>query len=647
MRLDVHGIEEAEMLKRFKHEAVLAGVMNHPNVITIYDAGDWEGVFYMAMEFMEGKTLQVVLHDEHVVSTDKMMSIARQVCAGLDFAHQRGVIHRDIKPANIMLSADGTAKIMDFGIAKSGSNMTTAGQVLGTPSYMSPEQVRGRNLDGRSDLFSFGVCMYEMVTGEKPFTGQNITTIIYKIMNEAPIPPRELDVSIHPGISAIITKCLEKSPDERYQCGADLIKDLENYKSYGSSAPATKVMTAAAAEGAVAVASGLRPAVADPSDLESVTTSHIASHDVEGAASTPVAQPVNVASTGSTVRRAVVKAVAPPQQKQRKAGLYIAALVVFVLLGIGAAKLMRGKPAQSAEPAASTTSILGPPAPDPNAAKPSAAKAGAASVASPASKNADHATTAEDTVHKTSIPANVGEARVSSIPTGARITIGGASQAKWVTPYTLSQLQPGKYDVTVAKAGYVSQTKEITVAAGKQASAAFELVQAGATINVSSEPAGGNIFLDGKATGKSTPAILNVDKGKHNIEVRKTGFGEENTNVNLSDGETYSFAPTLVSRNATAQQKAEQRERRGGFFGKIFGGQKAAGRGVLVIRSTPGGATVIHNGKVTQGVTPLRVPMDAGNYTVTLRLDGYKNSQQTFNITAGKTTEVNAVLEKK
>jgi uncharacterized membrane protein len=209
-------------------------------------------------------------------------------------------------------------------------------------------------------------------------------------------------------------------------------------------------------------------------------------------------------------------------------------------------------------------------------------------------------------------------------------------------------LQPGKYDVTVAKAGYVSQTKEITVAAGKQASAAFELVQAGATINVSSEPAGGNIFLDGKATGKSTPAILNVDKGKHNIEVRKTGFGEENTNVNLSDGETYSFAPTLVSRNATAQQKAEQRERRGGFFGKIFGGgQKAAGKGVLVIRTTPGGATVMHNGKATQGVTPLRVPMDAGNYTVTLRLDGYKNSQQTFNITAGKTTEVNAVLEKK
>lgn len=257
--------------------------------------------------------------------------------------------------------------------------------------------------------------------------------------------------------------------------------------------------------------------------------------------------------------------------------------------------------------------------------------------------------TAEDTVHKTAIPANVGEARVTSAPAGARITIGGASQPKWVTPYTLSQLQPGKYDVTVAKAGYVSQTKEITVAAGKQASAAFELVQAGATINVTSEPAGGNIFLDGKATGKVTPAILNVDKGKHNIEVRKDGFGAENTNVNLTDGETYSFAPTLVSRNATAQQKAEQRERRGGFFGKIFGGgQKIpAGKGMLMLRSSPAGATVIRNGKPTEGVTPLRVPLEPGNYSVTLRLDGYKNAQETFNITAGKTTEINAVLEKK
>jgi serine/threonine protein kinase len=650
MRLDVHGIEEAEMLKRFKHEAVLAGVMNHPNIITIYDAGDWEGVFYMAMEYMEGKTLQVVLHEQHVISVDKMLSIARQVCMGLDFAHQRGVIHRDIKPANIMLSADGVAKIMDFGIAKSGSNMTTAGQVLGTPSYMSPEQVRGRNLDGRSDLFSFGVCMYEMLTGEKPFTGQNITTIIYKIMNEAPIPPRELDVSIHPGISAIITKCLEKSPDERYQCGADLIKDLENYKSYGSSAPPTKVMSAAAP-------SGSRKIPAMPEDLESVTTSHIASEDVEEAVHAPVPQPVNVVSTGSTVRRAMPNVTAPPPPKRTKTALIVGVVMAFLLLGVGAAKMLRNKQAQAADGVQqqarqSTVPGAQSPAVEPSSTKPSAAIPASTTTAakSAATKASGEGTTAEDTVHKTAVPATTGEARITSTPTGAKITIGGASQEKWLTPYTLTKLQPGKYDVTIAKAGYVSQTKEVAITAGRQSGMAFELVQAGATINVSSEPTGGMIFLDGKPTGKTTPSILNVDRGKHNIEVRKQGFGEENTNVNLTDGETYSFAPTLVSKNANAQQKAEQRERRGNFFSKIFGGsgQKIpAGKGLLVIRSNPAGATVMRNGKPTQGVTPLRVPMEPGNYSVSLHLDGYKNSQQTFNVTEGKSTELNVTLEKK
>jgi serine/threonine-protein kinase len=534
--------------------------------------------------------------------------------------------------------------------------MTTAGQVLGTPSYMSPEQVRGRNLDGRSDLFSFGVCMYEMLTGEKPFTGQNITTIIYKIMNEAPIPPRELDVSIHPGISAIITKTLEKNADERYQCGADLIKDLENYKSYGSSAPPTKVMSAAAAAEA-APSSGSRKIPAMPEDLESVTTSHIASEDVEEAVHAPVPQPVNVVSTGSTVRRAMPNVTAPPPPKRTKTALIVGVVMAFLLLGVGAAKMLRNKQAQAADGVQqqarqSTVPGAQSPAVEPSSTKPSAAIPASTTTAakSAATKASGEGTTAEDTVHKTAVPATTGEARITSTPTGAKITIGGASQEKWLTPYTLTKLQPGKYDVTIAKAGYVSQTKEVAITAGRQSGMAFELVQAGATINVSSEPTGGMIFLDGKPTGKTTPSILNVDRGKHNIEVRKVGFGEENTNVNLTDGETYSFAPTLVSKNANAQQKAEQRERRGNFFSKIFGGggQKIpAGKGLLVIRSSPAGATVMRNGKPTQGVTPLRVPMEPGNYSVSLHLDGYKNSQQTFNVTEGKSTELNVTLEKK
>src|SRR5437016_4410636 len=233
MRLDVHGLETEDMLRRFKNEARAAGVLNHPNIVTIYDAGKQDGIFYIAMEYIEGITLHALLAEKRVLTAEEVIELSRHICKGLDYAHASGIVHRDIKPANIMITPNGTVKIMDFGIAKAGGGVTNTGQVLGTPNYMSPEQVKGRQLDGRSDLFSLGVILYEMLTGEKPFVGQNVTTIIYKIVNENPITPRDLDVTVHPGLSAIVTKALAKAPDDRYQTGADLVRDLENYKLAG------------------------------------------------------------------------------------------------------------------------------------------------------------------------------------------------------------------------------------------------------------------------------------------------------------------------------------------------------------------------------------------------------------------------------
>src|SRR5689334_15846966 len=289
MRLDVHGLDAQEMVRRFQNEARAAGVLNHPNIVTIYDAGEEDGIFYIAMEFIEGTTLHEVLTEQRVLATDEVLQLTRQISRGLDYAHSNGIVHRDIKPANIMITGNGTVKIMDFGIAKSGGQVTNTGQVLGTPNYMAPEQVRGKPLDGRSDLFSFGVMLYEMLTGEKPFVGQNVTTIIYKIVNENPIAPRDLDVTVHPGLSAIVTKALAKSPDERYQSGAELIHDLENYKTAGAQMHATSVIPAYTA-----------PA----SNRKASATSAIAS-----AADKTVVLPVKVV-TGSTVRTAAATAPA-------------------------------------------------------------------------------------------------------------------------------------------------------------------------------------------------------------------------------------------------------------------------------------------------------------------------------------------------
>src|ERR1700674_250560 len=224
------GLSREELIGRFQTEARAAGLLTHPNIVVVFDAGEEEGLFYITMEMVEGRSLQTLLDARQLFPLPRVMKLMGQVCSALDFAHQRNVVHRDIKPANLMLTADDTVKITDFGTAKIlqfGTAQTS--HVMGTPSYMSPEQVKGKPVDGRSDIFSLGVILYELMTGEKPFPGQNITTVIYNIINEEPIPPRSLDSSIHPGLSAVITRALAKEPADRFQSCHELMSALKNY----------------------------------------------------------------------------------------------------------------------------------------------------------------------------------------------------------------------------------------------------------------------------------------------------------------------------------------------------------------------------------------------------------------------------------
>src|SRR5579859_4342655 len=182
------------------------------------------------MEYLEGQTLQSLLFEKRIISTDQLVEMAKQVCAGLDYAHSRNVIHRDIKPANIMITGQNVAKIMDFGIAKSVGSMTSSGQVLGTPNYMSPEQVKGQELDGRSDLFSFGVVLYEMATGQLPFRGDTSGIIFDSILHGTPVAPVRLNPDVVPRLEDIISKSLEKDREVRYQSAVELKADLKRVR---------------------------------------------------------------------------------------------------------------------------------------------------------------------------------------------------------------------------------------------------------------------------------------------------------------------------------------------------------------------------------------------------------------------------------
>src|SRR5258705_1679474 len=230
------GLSRPELLTKFQTEARAAGLLTHPNIVVIFDAGEEDGLFFITMELVEGKSLQNMLDAGQMFPLPRVLHIMEQTCSAFQFPHERSMVPRDIKRANLMLTPDDTVKVTDFGTAKIlqfGTVQQTA-HVVGTPSYMSPEQIKGKVVDGRSDIFSLGVVLYEMVTGEKPFPGQNITTVIYKIVNEEPTAPRDIDSSIHPGLNFVIMKSLAKEPPARYQSCRELFDDLRNYRSLPS-----------------------------------------------------------------------------------------------------------------------------------------------------------------------------------------------------------------------------------------------------------------------------------------------------------------------------------------------------------------------------------------------------------------------------
>jgi serine/threonine-protein kinase len=232
----------SEYRERFLREARAAGALAHPGIVAVFDVGEEEGTPYLVMEFVRGQTLDAAMKKGVRFSLDRVCEIGQQIAEALGHAHRHGVIHRDIKPANILLTspenyAAEQAKITDFGVAKMATGgITTTGQMLGTPAFMPPEQFTGAPVDGRTDIFSLGVILYWMATGEQPFTGESMTTVSYKVVHTEPVPPAKLNPAIPVALEAVILKCLAKSPDDRYQTGEEVAQALAQLRSGGREA---------------------------------------------------------------------------------------------------------------------------------------------------------------------------------------------------------------------------------------------------------------------------------------------------------------------------------------------------------------------------------------------------------------------------
>jgi serine/threonine-protein kinase len=394
-----------ELLERFKREARVAAQLKHPNIVTIYDIGESAGLSYLAMEFIDGEGLDRILAKSRKLLLARAAGLTAQVADALGFAYQNGVIHRDIKPANIMVEAGDRVKVTDFGIAKpldSAEHLTQTGGLLGTPSYMSPEQARGRKVDGRSDLFSVGCVLYELLAGRKAFTGDNITGIIFKIITEPPEPLQKIDPRIPDEAIRIVQKALSKDPETRYQSGRELADDLLALAQPGHvptlrqadspTAPvappdAPTLASPPTAQGTIS-SSPTVPRTAPPT--AGATTPVPPTQITPDTAAPPPPPPTPAPPTPAARPRR--PSAAPGRRPQARGGGrralgIVAGVAVLALIAAGTwVVLGRGGPSPDApaEPSPAAELVSPPPDPAPPGASGAAADAGAGTVATPA-----------------------------------------------------------------------------------------------------------------------------------------------------------------------------------------------------------------------------------------------------------------------
>jgi serine/threonine-protein kinase len=620
------GLSRPELLTRFQTEARAAGLLTHPNIVVVFDAGEEDGLYYITMELVEGKSLQALLDGGHKFPLPRTLRIMEQTCSALQFAHERNVIHRDIKPANLMLTADDTVKVTDFGTAKIlqfGTVQQTA-HVMGTPSYMSPEQVKGRAVDGRSDIFSLGVMLYEMVTGEKPFPGQNITTVIYKIVNEDPVPPRQIDPSIHPGISAVVMKALVKEPDHRYQSCREMLEDLRNYRSLvpgggnpqstmvmGGGSPATTVLSGNA---------GGRGLIGEDQSVVATARS------LNARASSPGQTPL--------VRRTGAIAPAPePPKKKNIFGTILAAILLLGVIAYGANKIKpvfeaarelhdaqrKGSSLPSVTPTASETpsdnSATSPAGTDP-ATQPKDPTAAADAGSEPRPLDSKPAETVAEKVApkriENSISPKAAEYRGRIEEAIANRGLGGhvKIQAAGNTLTLAGKLRPAEHgallkllrnapsDVRVIDHLEYDDTP---VSTGNPDEGSHPVPTAGrGAIHVVTDVIGATAVLRGPAghvlNKCETPCSFNnLSPSRYGLEVQKEGYQSVQTALQVKSGDAQ-------------DQKIKLESLAKGIF----------------ISSQPPGADVFINGAKQSGQTPVTLPLAAGQYNLVLRLQGYE-----------------------
>jgi serine/threonine protein kinase len=509
------GEQRLRLRERLFREARSAGALSHPGIVTIYDMDEVDGLAYIAMEFVDGETLEEILSRPEAISSVQLKEVLRQAAAALDYAHRKGIIHRDIKPANIMIDGSGAVKITDFGIAKvtQVEGQTLTGVLVGTPNYMSPEQVQGHEVDGRSDQFSLAVIAYEMLSGERPFFGEQISTVVYKIVAEQPNPIQSLNTSLNDNVDKAIRRAMSKKPERRFATCTAFVTGLE---SGLATTKAWKVLPRKPQQSIPTASTGLAQAPKAPLKKEEVKQSEIER------------------------KRGVAAAAA--QARDEKGGWFLPFFGAFVVLAIILALVawqtglldlpwlndLTGHDASPVETSASPDRDQGSGAgrPSPMPAPPTDAEIPkpkpAPAVVSPAPRE----TSAVAAPFRSQVPppgpVTNQVVQVMTDPAGAMAILDSNRDLSCVTPCAL-KARSGVHNVTLRLEGYQPEIREVNLANEDVELPLVSLRSANGVLMLTSDPTAAEVFLDGKDTGYQTPARISLPAGRHIVAIQKNG----------------------------------------------------------------------------------------------------------------------------
>jgi len=329
-------------LARFRREAQSAASLSHPNIVSVFDTGSEGDTWFIVMEYVDGRTLKDIIRAEGALYWARAAEVAADVAGALAVAHARGIVHRDVKPGNVMLTTEGKVKVMDFGIARATAvpSITQTSAVVGTAQYIAPEQAQGLEVDGRTDVYALGCCLYEMVTGQVPFSGPTPVAIAYRHVREEPTPPRALNPDVPPPLERVCLKAMAKRPEDRYQTAAEMQRDLERVR------------------------------VGEPVTVAGPLPSQQTTQAIGGAGYGEAA--TSLLGAGGTVAgtRAARYAEGVPEQRRGSLGWVLAAILALVVVGLAAFFITRAVTSPSTSPSTTVTTPTTPPTSAPTTTEP-------------------------------------------------------------------------------------------------------------------------------------------------------------------------------------------------------------------------------------------------------------------------------------